>query len=74
MSAKKPEDRAPLGGVGFLMCQVCDRPIRDHEVGARCPKWDGILNARLRATYRGNTPGHEAEKKRKWRAANPGRN
>ena len=74
MSAKRPEDVAPRGGTGVLLCKVCDKPIKTHKVGARCPQWDGILNSRISAEFRNNSVGRDAERKRRWRAANPGKN
>ncbi len=64
MSAKKPEDVAPIGGTGVLTCQVCGDPLRDHRVGARCPKWDGILRARV--TSEPLNPSPETVKRRRY--------
>jgi len=80
MTNKKERQRMhyPAGsdfkGTGKLRCGICNGKLRDHAIGARCPDWDGILAARIIATGRGNTPGNTAERKRKWRADNPGRN
>lgn len=31
------EDSHPANGLGKMLCYYCDRPIRDHPVGPRCP-------------------------------------
>ncbi len=62
------EQKQDFKGTGKLRCHICGGKLVTHEVGLRCPEWDGVLNARLGTAERGAAVSSNALRKRESRA------